>query len=219
MEILYHDKHLAVCRKAWGEVSEHTPDGTGTPDLLAAELGIPADRVHVVHRLDRTTGGLMVFALEPKTAASLSAQIQDGRFRKIYLAAVEGITEPAGAMTDQLYFDRGRSKSFVVRKRPGAKEGRLTYETVATAAAEAGEMSLCRIVLETGRTHQIRVQFGSRQHPLVGDGKYGGRIKLHGCALWSAELAFTGADGSEMRFTDRPDTDGEIFGLFAKHIY
>ncbi len=204
MKIYYQDKKLIVCRKEPGVLSEHAPDGTGMPDLIAAELGLPAEQVHVVHRLDRTTGGLMVFALDARTAAHLSEEIREGRFEKTYLALAEGEMEDIrGEMTDQLYFDRGRNQSFVVKKRPGAKEARLSYMTAGVYPSpypEVEKVSLCRVRLETGRTHQIRVQFASRKHPLAGDRKYGARARTKDCVLWSSMLAFRHPDGRLMRF-------------------
>jgi len=208
MELLYRDEHMAVCRKAPGEVSEHVQDKTGVPDKLAALLGCPPEEVYVVHRLDRTTGGLMVFALDRKTAADISARIQNGAFGKEYLAVVQGIPEASGDMTDLLYFDRGRGKAFVVTgKRAGAKEARLRYIRIGTAEWRGEEISLCRVRLETGRTHQIRVQFGARKLPLAGDGKYGSRINTKECALWAFRLEVSGKV-----FVDLPQ--GGLFAAF-----
>lgn len=203
MNFIYRDKHLVVCSKEPGLLSEHTPGGDGLPDRIAIELEMPQDSVYVVHRLDRTTGGLMVFALEKETAAYLSAQIQAGRFTKEYLALCEGETS-SETMVDQLYFDRGRNQSFVVKKRPGAKEARLHSTVLGVLASpypEVDKISLCRIQLDTGRTHQIRVQFASRQHPLVGDRKYGAKCHTKDTALWSAHLAFVHPNGTPLDFT------------------
>lgn len=208
MQICYQDATLVVCQKEPGELSEHTPDQMGLPDRLAAELGVPTDEIFVVHRLDRTTGGLIALARDKKTAAYLSKEIQSGRFVKEYIALAEGIVEN-GDMLDQLYFDRGRSQSFVVKKRPGAKEARLHTTTLATWDTTAlpdeyhnvDKLSLCRVRLQTGRTHQIRVQFAARQHPLVGDRKYGAKCHTKACPLWAAHLAFTHPNGKTLDFT------------------
>lgn len=210
MVIAYRDKKLVVCRKEPGLLSEHTPAGDGVPDLLAKELGMAPENVYVVHRLDRTTGGLMVFALDGKTAAYLSGEIQNGHFTKEYLALAEGELGSCD-MTDMLYFDRGRNQAYVVKKRPGAKEARLHSTTIALwdgIEDTVDKLSLCRVRLETGRTHQIRVQFASRKHPLWGDRKYGAKSHTKACALWSAHLAFTHPNGEAMDFV-LPET-----GLF-----
>ncbi len=202
MEILYHDTQIAVCRKMPGTLSE--PGQNGVPEQLAKALELPLESVYTVHRLDRTTGGLMVYALTQKAAAHLSEEIREGRFAKEYLALAEGLVEPAeGAMEDWLYFDRVKNRSYVVKKRAGAKEARLTYRVAGTLASpwpETEAVSLCRVQLETGRTHQIRVQFATRQHPLAGDRKYGAKVRAHICPLWSARLAFVHPDGRELAF-------------------
>jgi 23S rRNA pseudouridine1911/1915/1917 synthase len=203
MKIYYQDKKLIVCRKEPGILSEHTPAGDGLPDRIAGELGIAPEQVYVVHRLDRTTGGLMVYALDAKTAAHLSEEIREGRFEKEYLALAEGEME-SGEMVDQLYFDRTRNQSFVVKKRPGAKEARLSYAVKGVFPSpwpETEKVSLCLVRLETGRTHQIRVQFASRKHPLAGDRKYGAKTRTKECMLWSAHLAFRHPDGRALDFS------------------
>ena len=216
MKIYSQDKKLIVCRKEPGVLSEHTPDGTGLPDQIAAGLGLTPEQVYVVHRLDRTTGGLMAYALDTKTAAHLSEEIREGRFEKTYLALAEGTME-AGEMVDQLYFDRGRNQSFVVKKRPGAKEARLSYTVAGVYPSpypETDTVSLCRVRLETGRTHQIRVQFASRKHPLAGDRKYGAKARTKDCVLWSAMLAFSHPNGQQMQFAD--DDPAVLFPQLGK---
>ncbi len=202
MELLYHDGQIAVCRKQPGALSEAGPGSV--PAELAAALGIPQTSVYPVHRLDRTTGGLMVYALTKAAAAHLSEEIRAGRFEKEYLALAEGTVEPGeDALADWLYFDRVKNRSYVVKKRAGAKEARLTYRVVRTLASpwpEVDTLSLCRVHLETGRTHQIRVQLSSRQHPLAGDRKYGARARAHICPLWSVKLAFAHPDGRKLAF-------------------
>ncbi len=203
MQILYHDKHIAVCQKEPGTLSEQ---GEGSvPEKLSAELHIPPELVYTVHRLDRTTGGLMVYALNKKAAAHLSEEIREGRFHKEYLALAEGQMEPeTGEMVDWLYFDRVKNRSYPVKKRAGAKEAKLTYEVeqiLSSPSPEVDVLSLCRVQLETGRTHQIRVQFASRMHPLAGDRKYGAKVaEKHVHPLWSVKLGFVHPGGDEMVF-------------------
>ena len=153
------------------------------PGLLRQQLGV--EQIFVVHRLDRDVSGVMVFAKEEKTAAALSALIARREFTKEYLAIVSGETDAAGEMRDLLYHDKGRNKTFVVKRpRRGVREASLDYRTLAVHE----ENSLVHVRLHTGRTHQIRVQFASRKHPLLGDGKYGGgKGKI---ALFSHRIAF-----------------------------
>ncbi|MBQ7921228.1 MAG: RNA pseudouridine synthase [Clostridia bacterium] len=213
MEILHTTPDFVICRKKPGEVSEHTSDKSSLPVLLEKALG---KKVYPVHRLDCTTGGLMVFALTSSAAADLSAQMQDGRFHKSYLAVVHGVMEEkSGILEDELFFDRRKGKSFICdKKRNGTKTARLQY-AVLGESAEHGGISLCKIELFTGRTHQIRVQFGGRKHPLLGDGKYGSRSNCKDCALWSAQINFQIPGTTEtVTFTDTPPTN-RAFGGFG----
>ncbi len=181
VELLYSDEHIAVCIKPVGVVSENG----GMVDLLAKQLNCA---VYAVHRLDLGVGGVMVYALNQKAAAVLSADIQNGSFIKEYIAVVCGEpAEPRGVYKDLLFHDRRKNKSFAVdRKRAGVKEASLEYQV---ADSHEG-LSLVEIKLHTGRTHQIRVQFSSRRTPLYGDGKYGGRNEKTGIALFSRRVSF-----------------------------
>lgn len=213
VRILYQDEHIAVVFKPCGVLSEAHESQPNLPAILRELCGCA---VYPVHRLDRTTEGLMVYAKTPAAAAGLSAAVAGGSMRKTYLAAVEGVPEETGELRDLLYYDRTRRKSYVVqRERRGVKEARLRYERLASAGYEGREISLVRIVLLTGRTHQIRVQFASRRHPLVGDRRYGSTVPAREIALCACELAFPHpVTGDEMRFTCDPTN--EIFHTIFK---
>ena len=216
VEILYFDKHIAVCRKRAGMLSE----GEGKdalPALLREELcarGVTDPRVFVVHRLDRETEGVMVYALSASAAARLSADIQEGRWKKIYNALLWGSPESDGErLCDLLYYDRSRSKSFVVeRERKGVKDASLDYRVL--RRLEAPRRTLVEIELHTGRTHQIRVQFASRGLPLCGDRRYGapaesGRI----LALAAVALDFIHPYTNEkMSFKTEPENIKDCVG-------
>ena len=120
--------------------------------------------------------------------------------------------EPAATLTDLLFRDASHNKSYVVKRmRKGVREARLSYEEV----GRTEELSLVRVQLYTGRTHQIRVQFASRKHPLWGDGKYGSRVK-GAIALQSCGLQFVHPDtGRIMNFT-LPLPDTASWNLFAE---
>ena len=195
--ILYEDRSILVCQKQPGVLSQAGP-GPNLPDLLAREAG---GAVYPVHRLDREAGGVMVCARTRPAAAALSEAIRQGRLRKEYVCLVRGVPEqPEGTYEDLLLHDKARNKSFVVhRMRGGVREASLSYRVL---ASEAG-VSLVRVRLHTGRTHQIRVQFSSRGTPLLGDGKYGGGSGP--LLLWSCLLAFPHPKtGKEMTFEDLP---------------
>ena len=215
MNILYEDNALVVLDKPAGLSSEE-----GVPAALREYWGIPDAFVGVVHRLDTGVSGLMVFAKTSAAAAALSRQVtqsqnayavQDGRakgkpeeppFIKQYRAVIAGAPDEAlpaaGSLRDWLFKDSRKGRVFPVsRPRKGVREAVLKYHIVQTA----GENSLAEITLHTGRTHQIRVQFASRKHPLFGDGKYGSRQK-GSIALQSCGLRFVHPDtGKPMAFS------------------
>ena len=201
LEIIYQDSDILVCIKPAGVRSTDEPGGL--PSLVREALGDPDADVRTVHRLDQVVSGLMVLARNPAAASELSRQIRDQAFRKEYLAVVHGHTPAAaGTFTDLLLRSKAERKTYVVqRPEKGAQEAVLDYERL----AQTRELTLVRIVLRTGRTHQIRCQFSSRGLPLVGDRKYS--LLEDGCpiALWSARLAFTHpASGRPMMFFHDP---------------
>lgn len=207
IEILHEDNHILVCVKPAGILSQ--PDKSGGADMIALILEhMEANRtgsdIHPVHRLDRNVGGVMVYAKNKAAAAKLSKAIQDNGFRKEYVAVVHNRpAEEKGTYKDLLFKDSSRNKSFVVdRPRKGVKEASLEYEVMETKDLPVGPVTLVKIRLHTGRTHQIRVQFSSRQMPLLGDGKYGSRDNGCELALWSYRLSFWHPDRKEyMEFT------------------
>ncbi len=197
MKILYEDKYLLVCEKPVGVESQvSSKNKKDMPTLLSEyrrERGEDA-YIGVVHRLDTATGGAMIYSKREDMTGKLSALVQSGDYKKVYLAVVHGEpVEKSGEMRDLLFHDKQRNKSFVCdKKRSGVKEAILNYKALETVTAENGEkMSLVEIELVTGRTHQIRVQFASRKMPLVGDGKYGSRDNKTTSALWSHKVEFT----------------------------
>lgn len=182
IKIYYNDNDIVVCEKIYG-VSSQKSGGDNMVDMLSCQLG---SEIFPVHRLDTTTTGLMIFAKNSKSAAALSSSISKGDFCKEYLAICHGRVDKTGEMRDFLFHDRVKNKSFTVdSKRKGSKEAILQYELASFNEEKC--LSLVKIRLLTGRTHQIRVQLASRGHPLYGDGKYGAkdndRIALHSCSL------------------------------------
>lgn len=145
-----------------------------------------SSEVFPVHRLDKETQGLAVYALSSAAAARLSEQIREGKFQKEYIAELCGVPErQTDELCDLLFFDRKRCRSYVVdRERKGVRSAKLSY----TLLSEDGKYSTVRVKLYTGRTHQIRVQFASRGMPLRGDRRYGapadsGEFSLRSCFL------------------------------------
>ena len=198
MDILYQDNRIAVCLKPPGVLSTDEPGGM--PSLLRAALG--TDCVRTVHRLDAAVGGVMVFARSRMAASILSEQIREHRFQKEYLAVVHGMLPAEGRMQDFLLRDRCDGLTRVAEAgTPGAKEARLSYRIL----ARIDDKTLVRVALETGRTHQIRVQFSARGHALLGDRKYG-RGEAGGIALWSCRIGlFHPESGMWMTFSHAPN--------------
>ena len=192
MEILYHDKDIAVCVKPVGLDSEHE-----LPEALCATLG---GEVFPIHRLDKNVGGVMVYARSKRAAAALSKAVQDGAMVKEYVALVHGTPPESGDWTDLLFKDSSKNKVFVVKKeRKCVKKARLEFRRLTE-----GEVSLVRVRLHTGRSHQIRVQFSSRGFPLLGDHKYGARDEHTAPMLFSCCLHFP-FGGREHRYEALPD--------------
>ena len=178
MEILYSDRDLAVCVKPVGLDSEQE-----VPAALKEKLG---GEIFPIHRLDKNVGGVMVYARTKQAAAALSKAVQEGSMVKEYVAMVHGTPPESDDWTDLLWKDSKKNKVFVVkRERGGVKKARLEFRRLT-----AGEESLVRIRLYTGRSHQIRVQFSSRGFPLVGDHKYGSRDEKTAPMLFSCRITF-----------------------------
>lgn len=201
MELIYCDNDIVVCIKPPRVLSTDEPGGL--PELVRHALGDPNADVRTVHRLDRVVSGLMVLARNPKAASDLSRQIREDTFEKEYLAVVHGVpAEPGGTLTDLLGRDKARKMTFVAQEMAkGVQEAILHYRV----ETQNGELSKIRIRLQTGRTHQIRVQFASRGLPLVGERKYSTLDDPCEIALFSCKLGFTHpATGKPMVFTHEP---------------
>lgn len=202
MDILYEDTAVIVCIKPRGILSQ--ADKNGGESMITRLSEHTGGEIYPVHRLDKETGGVMVYAKTQKAAAKLSRDISEHRFYKEYLALVHGVPEEnSGTLCDLLFHDRSKNKSYVVkRERAGVKKAELYYEVLETKEKGGEKYSLLRVVLHTGRTHQIRVQLAHRKMPLSGDRKYGAKDAFENLGLLSAKLKFTHPEtGEEMEFT------------------
>lgn len=210
MNILFSDPYLVVAEKSAGVLSQgDEKNENNMPSLLAKEISGP---IFPVHRLDRETGGVMVFARTKAAAAALSSAIAQRDFEKQYWAVIGMPVEKTGEMHDLLFFDRSKGKVFPVKKmRKGVKDAHLRYEV----EKEAEGLSLVRIFPLTGRTHQIRVQFATRGAPLYGDRKYGG--KGEGLALFCASLSFPHPKSGKTLSFSLPLPQGEPWDRFSPH--
>ena len=188
MNVIYKDGAVILAIKPAGVLSTDEPGGM--PELLRAELN--TDEIRTVHRLDRVVSGLML----------LARQIREGEFHKEYLAVVHGVTAASGELRDLMYRDKARRMSFVTdTPAVGVQEARLEYDTLESTAG----LSLVRVRLITGRTHQIRCQFASHGWPLVGERKYDVNDDNCPIALWSHRLRFAHpVTGEQMDFAVQP---------------
>ena len=198
MEIIAQDESLVVCLKPAGVLSTDEPGGV--PALLREQLGVK--ELRTVHRLDRVVGGLMVLARSAAAASELSRQIREGDFEKEYLALVHGRAEHEAVLRDWMHRDKARKMSFVTPEPVDeSQEAILSYRCLETN----GEISLVRVRLFTGRTHQIRAQFAAHGLPLVGERKYSELGETCGLSLWSCRLRFFHPEtGAEQIFFREP---------------
>lgn len=215
MKILYCDEDLAVVVKPVGLLSE----GEG-PESIPGALLPTLGRLFPVHRLDRNVGGVMVLARSKTAAASLSRSMKAGEWKKEYVAVVEGELSENGRFCDLLFHDARQNKTFVVDTlRRGVRAAALTYSVEGHAADESGTLTRVRVVLETGRSHQIRAQFAGHGYPLVGDGKYGSRRRAKAPALFAASLTFRHPTDGKIRTFSTPFPAEYPFDRFGTSDY
>lgn len=193
IKVLYEDNHIIVVEKPFNIPTQE--DDSKDLDLLSmvkeyvrVKYNKPGEAyIGMVHRLDRVAGGVMIFARTSKAASRLSEQIRNRTFEKEYLTVVEGILKSDSAqLTDYLLKDVHTNTVKIAGKNTsGAKEAKLSYDLLESKEG----LNLLRVQLHTGRPHQIRVQFSSRNNPIWGDGKYDSNYKSKkGIALWSYKI-------------------------------
>lgn len=190
IKIIYEDNHLLVVEKPINIPVQK--DESNDLDLLTMLKKYLKDKYQkpgnvylgLVHRLDRPVGGIMVFAKTSKCATRLSEQMRNHQFDKVYNAVVLGDINSSGTFVDHLLKD---CKNNIVKVDKQGKKAILSFEKIKTV----NNLSLVKINLQTGRSHQIRVQFSSRNYPLYGDQKYNFHaIKNTQIALFAKELSF-----------------------------
>lgn len=220
LKILYEDNHIIVALKPQNLAS--CPDESGDDNLfdqIKEYIRTSCDKkgnvyLGLVHRLDRPTGGVMVFARTSKAAGRLCEQMKTGDFEKKYLAVLVGAPNPpSGKLTHWLKKNTVNNMVYLCPQgTDGAKLASLEYRV----AQEEGGLALTEIKLHTGRSHQIRVQTAGISHPVYGDMRYGGEKAVKGkLALWAYSLAFTHPVTKErMRFLSEPPRDEAPWSKF-----
>lgn len=204
--VIFEDNHLLVVIKPQNVPT--VADSSHDQSLQEALKEYTGGFVGIVHRLDRVTGGVMVFAKTSKAASRLSEQIKDGSFHKVYYAVVRGVPkERTATLVNWLAKDEIHNTVAVVpQTTTGAKRAELTYNTITTVEGD----TLVAVELETGRSHQIRVQMKHIGNPIVGDARYGGARKgVKDIALWAYQLEFNHPTTHDrMKFIVNPPEDG-----------
>lgn len=215
MKVLFEDNQIIVVEKPFNIPSQG--DKTGDVDMLSMVKDYVKEKynkpgnvyIGLVHRLDRPTGGVMVFARTSKAAGRLSDKIRERKIQKTYLAICNGkFDETKGTMKDYLWKDEKKNTSYVVKaSKKNAKEAILDYEVLKYDEKE--DVSLVKIDLHTGRHHQIRVQFSSRMHALYGDTKYHGKGGNAQLCLWAYKLSLIHpTTKEELTYIDLPESKG-----------
>ena len=215
LKVLYEDNHIIVVEKPVNIPSQG--DKTGDIDLLTMVKEYLKEKyqkpgnvyVGLIHRLDRPVGGVMVFAKTSKAAARLSEQVRQKQFQKTYLVICNGKMETnKGELQDYLWKNEQKNTSKVVKKETkNSKLAILEYEVLKYEPEI--NLSVLKILLHTGRHHQIRVQLSSRNHSIYGDQRYGGRGHGKQIALWAYSLSIKHPITKEdMTFKSVPEING-----------
>lgn len=212
LKIIYEDNHIIVVEKIPNIPSQG--DKTGDIDMLEIIKKYIKEKYNkpgnvylgLVHRLDRPVGGVMVFAKTSKAASRLSEEVRSRQLKKEYLVVVDGKFEKdKDTLEDYLLKNQQKNISRVVKeKTKNSKLAKLDYETLKYNSEI--DLSVLKVLLHTGRHHQIRVQLSSRGHSIYGDQKYGTRGRGKQIALWAYKLTIIHPiTKKEMTFTSIPE--------------
>lgn len=212
LKIIYEDNHIIVVEKIPNIPSQG--DKTGDIDMLEIIKKYIKEKYNkpgnvylgLVHRLDRPVGGVMVFAKTSKAASRLSEEVRSRQLKKEYLVVVDGkFKKNKDTLEDYLLKNQQKNISKVVKEgTKNSKIAKLDYETLKYNSEI--DLSVLKVLLHTGRHHQIRVQLSSRGHSIYGDQKYGTRGRGKQIALWAYKLTIIHPiTKKEMTFTSIPE--------------
>lgn len=218
--IQYEDEDILICKKEAG-VAVQTKSYT-KPDMISILMNYRKEKkqdtyIGLIHRLDQPVEGIMVFAKNQKSAAVLSKQMANKSMDKYYYAVLDGcLKQESGTLVDYLQKDGKTNLSKVVSKDvKGAKKAELSFEKIAVSQ----DKTLVKIHLETGRHHQIRVQFSHMGYPLYGDAKYNQNKQKEylPIGLCSYEIGFTHPHTKE-KMTYKITPTGPAFTDFTTYF-
>ncbi len=226
LNVLYEDNQIIVVLKPQNIPTQS--DVSGSEDMLSLVKKYVKEKyqkegeafIGLVHRLDRPTGGVMVFARNSKSAKRLTEQFKNHTTEKIYYAVTTKVVREK-SKTLVNYLEKNEKEN-IVKVVPmlssGAKKAELTYREL----ENNGQMSLLEVKILTGRSHQIRVQLSTLGYPLYGDGKYGKNkdVATKNLGLWAGKLSFIHPTTKEkMVFMACPDTEKEPWKNFRMEKY
>ncbi len=219
MQVVYEDNQILVVIKPHNQPSQKDESGdldllTEVKEYVKQKYNKPGEAfIGLVHRLDRPTGGLMVFARNSKSAERLSKQLQSHQMQKVYFAVVEGkIKYQSQSLVHYLKKDE---KNNLVKICPALEEGAKKAELMFETLERNEKHSLLSVKILTGRSHQIRVQLASIGYPIYGDMKYNKNATKGNLALWAGKLEFTHPTTKEkMVFIASPDESKKPWSEF-----
>lgn len=219
MQVVYEDNQILVVIKPHNQPSQKDESGdldllTEVKEYVKQKYNKPGEAfIGLVHRLDRPTGGLMVFARNSKSAERLSKQLQSHQMQKVYFAVVEGkIKYQSQSLVHYLKKDE---KNNLVKICPALEEGAKKAELMFETLERNEKHSLLSVKILTGRSHQIRVQLASVGYPIYGDMKYNKNATKGNLALWAGKLEFTHPTTKEkMVFIASPDESKKPWSEF-----
>lgn len=222
LDIIYEDNDIILVHKPVGVATQTKRLGQQDMESLLKNYRVKKGEppyIGVVHRLDQPVEGIMVFAKNQNAAASLSKQVQQRVIGKYYYAVTERTpAEKKGVLEDYVLTDKKTNVTQVVNVDvPNAKKAKLEYEVV----EEKESKTLIRIMLHTGRQHQIRVQMVHMGCPLIGDSKYGNGARKEGLALCSYRLEFehpVKREKCEFEIYPKGENFGEFFEIKTRHF-
>ena len=223
VRVVGEDNHILVVVKPQNMPTQ--ADDSGDPDLQSVMKDYVAEKYHkpgavylgLVHRLDRPVGGLVVLARTSKAADRLSAQVREKTLSRQYLTVVRGHAPDSAALSDWLLKDSATNTVRVVPEgTAGARDARLSF----VCLCRADGLSLLRVRLYTGRSHQIRVQLSHAGFPIWGDARYGGGKPGEQIALWGAFLGMIHPTQKEaMQFSALPPIEKAPWKCFAEALW
>lgn len=202
LSVLYEDKYLIAINKEIGISVIPGRGDAGSRPLVKIVEQLVSGKTYVVHRLDKETSGVILFAKDAPTHRLLNMQFEKKEIKKQYLAVVLGIPE-SGGVIDSPIFEFGSGRMGVDKR---GKVAQTTFEVADTFS----NACLLNVFPATGRRHQIRVHLYSQGFPILGDNTYGNPRPVGGISrlmLHAQQITFTHPDG-QLRTISAPVNDG-----------